>query len=98
LFRVAKEFSVVTVRISKTNEQRMKELSEAGKCLGCEHKFVKDETVRRGLCIKCYRGTMHAIRVGKTSEEDRLREGRLKEASGGGRRPSNDYIKELLGK
>ena len=97
LYRVAKEFNVVTVRISKTNEQRMRGLLSAGKCLGCENTLVDGERVTRGLCATCYHGTLHAIKAGKTTEEDRLREGWILAASLGGRRPANQYLRDLMG-
>lgn len=97
LYRVAKEFNVVTARISKTNEQRMRDLLSAGRCLGCENELVAGERVTRGLCATCYHGTLHAIKVGKTTEEDRLREGRILRASPGGRRPANKYLTDLMG-
>lgn len=97
-FRVAKEFDVVKVRVSREGQERIARLQCEKKCLGCEEKFVEDERSRRGLCATCYGGVMNAVRKHGVSESELMREGKLLPPSKGGRKPRNAFTASLLGR
>lgn len=97
-FRVATEFNVVKVKVSAEAEQRIKELQEAGCCLGCKKKIEPEDRVRRGLCDTCYSGMRHAVKKRRTTENKLIAEGELLPPAQGGRRPANEFTKKLNAK
>ena len=98
MYRVAREYDVVTVKRPKDAEQRIADLTAQDKCLGCERKLVKGERVSRGLCGTCYHGARRAMRMKKASENDLIRKGQLLPSNPGGRKPANNFTRELLGR
>jgi hypothetical protein len=98
VFRVAREWDVVKVKISTEVEKRVVQLRAEGKCLGCEEPLTKGERVSRGLCMTCYHGARYAMKRRRTSEAQLLREGRLLEQNPGGRKPANKFTRELSGR
>lgn len=98
VFRVAREWDVMTVKRPKDAEQRIATLRAENKCLGCERVVVKGERVSRGLCGTCYHGMLHAKRKKRITEAALIREGRLLPSDPGGRKPKNSFTRELLGK
>jgi hypothetical protein len=98
MYRVAREYDVMTVKRPIDAEKRIATLRSENKCLGCERPLVKGERVSRGLCGTCYHGVLNAVRKKKASEATLIREGKLLPASPGGRKPANAFTRELLGK
>lgn len=98
VFRVAREFDVVKIRVTADVEKRIAQLQADGRCLGCEEKIKSGDRVSRGLCGTCYHGARYAMKRRRTSQAQLLREGRLLEASPGGRKPANKFTRELAGK
>jgi hypothetical protein len=99
-FRVATEFSVMKVNVSKEGEARIKQFTEEHRCLGCGKKidFANGERVRRGHCDTCYSGVRHAIRKKTVTEKELMQEGKLLPPAPGGRKPANDFTAAILGR
>lgn len=95
VIRVVKEYQLVTVRISKPVQSRINRLKSRGQCLACEKKFVAGERVTRGDCATCYNGALHAIRKGKVTIDELIREGKMLEKKPRGRKPANKFTQEL---
>jgi protein-arginine kinase activator protein McsA len=95
MYRVAREYDVVTVRITDQVKQRIDQLRLEGRCLGCQRQFEAGEKTCRGQCKTCYPNTARKIRDGKVNENQLIREGKLLPAGTGGRKPTNDYTREL---
>ncbi len=98
VFRVAREWDVMTVKRPRDAEQRIVALRAENKCLGCERKTIDGERVSRGLCGTCYHGMLNAVRKKRVTEAALIREGKLLPPSPGGRKPANDFTRELLGR
>lgn len=91
-FRVAREYDVVKVKLTKEGRERVERLQSAGCCLGCERKFEPDERVTCGNCATCYNALLDvpvSVRVQKANEGKTLAPGK------GGRKPANKFTAEL---
>lgn len=95
MYRVAREYDVVTVKVSAESEKRIERLRSEGRCLGCEEKLEAGERVSRGLCGTCYHGARYAIRKKRTTEGRLIKEGKMLTSNPGGRRPANKFTREL---
>lgn len=96
--RVATEFNVVKVKITKEVQARIDQLLAENRCLGCEEPIVEGERRRRGLCSTCHSGVMHAIRKGKKTEKELMEAGNLLAKDPGGRKPANKFTASLSGR
>lgn len=84
------------MRVTEEVHRRINEMS-GQKCLGCEREFDADERTVRGCCLACYAAINRAIRSGRVTEKDMMKEGRILAAGPGGRKPVNPMSKELAG-
>lgn len=104
VFRVAKEFDVVTIKSSKAADDRRDRLLEEGQCLGCERAFLRDkdgkvvERVTCGLCSTCYNAVLRKEKKNKGIRKELAREGKMLSPTDGGRRPANKFTRELAEK
>jgi len=92
VFRVAREFDVVKVRLTKDGRERIERLQTADCCLGCERKFEDGERRTCGNCGTCYNALLEvpqSVRVQKANEGKTLAPGK------GGRKPANKFTREL---
>ncbi|MCA9367986.1 hypothetical protein KC887_07050 [Candidatus Kaiserbacteria bacterium] len=97
-FRVATEFNVVKVKVTKETQSRVNAFSQENRCLGCEELIVDTDRKRRGLCSTCYAGVIHAIKKHGASEKQLMEEGKLLPPSPGGRKPANKFTASLCGR
>jgi len=97
-FRVVKEWDVVKVRITEEAKKRVDLLLSQKRCLGCGEKLTEGEQVKRGMHATCYQAARRAIRANRISESTLIREGKMLQPGVGGRKPSNDFTRELSGR
>jgi hypothetical protein len=102
MLRIPTEFAVVKIKVTKAGEDRIRRLTAIGPfgaCLGCEHVFteqeVKDGYKKCGQCETCYNGTMYRISKGQTTRKKVCEDGFMLPPSPGGRKPANDFLKNL---
>lgn len=69
--------------------ERLEKCERECLCVACLEPIVAEEKTMRGMHMRCYFATKRAIDSGKTTEEERLQEGKMLEAKPGGRKPSN---------
>ena len=86
--------TVVVIRIRKEARERRDKLLAEDRCLGCEEPNA-DRQIRVGLCPACYQMALKAIRAGKITRNDLIREGRMLPRRPGGRKPDNPFRREL---
>jgi hypothetical protein len=83
------------IDVRKAAKDRVERCTKLGLCLACEQPFKDGEASTRGLHIRCYHATRRAIVSGKTTERERMADGKLGEAQLPGRKPSNPVSTEL---
>lgn len=92
VFRVAKEFDVVKVKLTKEGRERVDRLLPNRQCLGCEVKVDKGQRYTCGNCGTCYNAVLEkstAVRA------DLMRDGKTLPPTKGGRKPANKFTREL---
>lgn len=77
-----------SVEVNKSSQKRRAECEAKKLCVACLEPLDGTRTIR-GCHFRCYQATMRAIKVGATTEKQRIAEGKLLEAESGGRAPSN---------
>lgn len=77
---------VAQSRIAKAQSERL--------CVACMEKLDGSRTIR-GCHERCYRATLRAILAGRTTEQERVADGKLLERDTPGRNPSNPVSVEL---
>lgn len=92
VFRVAKEFDVVKVKLTKDGRERVERLTAANACLGCERKLDEDERCTCGNCATCYNAI---LKLPKPTRVNLANEGKTLAPTKGGRRPANKFTQEL---
>lgn len=92
VFRVAKEFDVMKVKLTKEGRERVERLSKEGRCLGCERKLQEGEKVTCGNCSTCYNAL---LKVPVATRIEKANEGKTLAPSPGGRKPANKFTQEL---
>jgi hypothetical protein len=97
-FRVVREWDVARVRLTEEADERVRSLRAACKCLGCEEPIRPGETVKCGLHDTCYQAARRAIRSGRFTQNQLIRDGKMLAPTEGGRRPTNKFSKELSGR
>lgn len=75
------------IEVRKTVAEHIERCRGEGLCLACKRPLCGDVT--RGVHSRCYHATMRAIRAGKTTMADRIRNGKLAPCASAGRRASN---------
>ncbi len=94
----SRESVIVKVRVTDAALKRRQQLSDAGKCVGCEREIGENEICRRGLCNACYQAARRAINSKKMSEQQLVRDGKMMPPDVGGRPTDNKFTRELAGK
>lgn len=97
-FRVATEFNVVKVKISKEVQERIDRLAAEHRCIGCEEVILETDKERRGLCSTCYSGVRNAMKKHGASEKRLMEDGHLLPSKPGGRVPKNKFTAALCGR
>lgn len=82
------------VDVKRSAIRRLAKADKEGLCVACLQPL--DGVVKRGCHERCYQATLRAIREGKFTMEDRITEGKIREANQG-RRPSNPVTLEAEG-
>lgn len=82
------------ITLKKAARQRIAKAEAEHLCVACLQP-LGDGTVKRGCHEKCYRATLRAIEKGKTTEADRVQDGKLLARDLPGRRPSNPVSVEF---
>jgi hypothetical protein len=95
LLRVAREFDIVAVKVTADGDRRLERCDREGLCTACLNKIPAGAKSVRGQCMTCYPNTMKKIAAKKVSENQLIREGKIKKAGRPGRKPVNDYTREL---
>lgn len=80
-------FQVGYVNVDDNAVQRVANATKACVCVACLE--AKPLPGHRGLCGGCYAATRRAILTGKTTEAERVAQGKLLPVGKVGRRPSN---------
>lgn len=78
-----------------TPEQRVALALEQNLCVACMKPMYGKPM--RGCHLKCHRATLRAVEAGKTTLEQRVKQGKLLPAKKGGRPPGNPVTVELDG-
>jgi hypothetical protein len=97
------EETIVVVKLTTSGKSRLTRLTAQNRCLGCEKELVPDAKgnppqVRRGLCTACYQATDKALDKRRFTQTELIREGKLLPKKKPGRRPSNEFTQEMLGR
>lgn len=97
VFRIAREFDVVKIKVTKEGQERVERLIAADFCLGCEQPLKRDEGGKLihvcGQCKTCYCATRRAIRAGRQRFEDLVRDGFAIPRATPGRKPVNKFTR-----
>jgi NifB/MoaA-like Fe-S oxidoreductase len=95
IFRVAREYDVVRVRVTEEGQARVERLTAENRCLGCEAEHQAEAKVTCGQCATCYPASMRAIRNKQTTRSQLIRDGKMLPPTKGGRKPANKFTQEL---
>jgi hypothetical protein len=98
MFRVAKEFDVVEVKLTKLVQDKLVAFKSARKCLACEREIEPTERMCCGCCVSCDQTQRYAMRKGKITLEELLECGERAVQAIPGRKPANAYAAKLLGR
>lgn len=98
MYRVAREFDVVTVRVPEEVQREVDRLVAENRCLGCEKEFEADEKRSCGQCPTCFSASYRAINRGDVTRNQLIREGKLLKSGKPGPKPKNDYTRRLSGR
>jgi hypothetical protein len=98
MYRVAKEFAVEEVMLTKEIEQRIATLTAANKCLACECVHEPGTQVICGTCPSCNQTQHYGMRKGKCTLRQLIQRGERLPAKPGGRKPGTKYAAQLLGR
>lgn len=82
------------VEVKQSTKRRIEKADREQLCLACLQPLASSEAIR-GVHPKCYRATMRAIASGRTTDSERVLNGKLAERSKPGRKPSNPVSQEL---
>ncbi|GAB5404340.1 MAG: hypothetical protein Aurels2KO_25710 [Aureliella sp.] len=93
-----REVRYVDVELDELAQQRVDKCKKGGLCVACLGKLDPEQKSPRGMHPTCHATTWRYIRDGVTTEEARVRAGKMLPANKGGRPPSNPVSKELAGK
>lgn len=83
------------VTVKKAARDRLAKCESEGLCTGCLEKLADGERAIRGMHPACYYATYYAIKTGKITEEDRVREGKMLPPAQAGRKPKNPISIEV---
>lgn len=89
-----KVFELRYIEVKKSARQRIAKAISEGLCVACLQPLDETRTIR-GCHERCHRATLRAIQSGRTTDADRVEEGKLLEGKPGGRRASNPVTAEL---
>lgn len=81
------------VEVRKAARERLEKAEKEHLCVACMEAL--NGRPMRGMHMRCYHATMRAIRTGKTTEEDRVAQGKMLEPAKTGRKPSNPVTQEV---
>lgn len=79
----------------KSAKERIERCIREGLCAACLQPFEEGERSIRLNHVRCYHATRRAIKAGKTTDEERIAEGKILRSQEGGRRPSNPVSIDL---
>lgn len=82
------------IEVNKAAQRRLAKADAENLCCACMQPHDGTRIIR-GNHERCYRATMRAIEAGKTTDEERVAEGKLLEADPGGRKASNPVSAEF---
>lgn len=88
MYRVAREYDVVTVHVTNEGQERINKLLPNRQCLGCERKVGENENYTCGNCPTCYSGLLE---VPDGEREKLIKSGETLAPTKGGRRPKNPF-------
>lgn len=77
------------VSVRRAAKERIERCAKEGRCVACLEKTHPNERTIRGMHMRCYFATGRAIKSGRTTEAERIQEGKMLEAQPGGRKPVN---------
>lgn len=97
-FRVVKEFDVVKVKLTKEAASRIAKLLAENKCVACECEHRDGDKVVCGCCSSCYQAQANAMRTGKKTLRELIRDGERLIPKSGGRKPGSKYAARILGR
>jgi hypothetical protein len=86
----------VQVKLTPDGEKRRAKMLAECRCLGCGEVFAKGEESKRGLHLRCYEAFRRAVRAGRATDREMVREGKMLSPNPG--RPlSNPLARDLAG-
>jgi hypothetical protein len=106
-FRVAREFDVVTIRLSKEVQLHLDRCEADDLCPCCGQKLYERgiERPKRGCHVSCANSLYHLIDIGATDEDGNtitdqllIKQGKWRAPQTGGRKSTNPAIIALRGK
>lgn len=83
------------ISVRRTAVERLAKCHREGLCVACLAQIKTNERSIRGMHIRCYFATIRAIKSGKTTEDERIKSGKMLERQAGGRKPSNPVTAEF---
>ncbi len=92
------ETRLVEIEMTPEGEERYQRCCDRKLCCACEEPIIEGEKIVRQMHERCSKATWRHIEAGKTTEEERGRQGKMGPGLGRGGRVSNPVTKELLGK
>lgn len=96
MFSVAVEITK-WVKLSRDGEKRYRDCKDHGLCPACKEKILPGETLRREIHLRCYNATFRMVSSGKTTWEERQKQGKIGAKGKPGRKPKNAVTIELAG-
>lgn len=84
---------VFSVEVKKSVLAKVARCQQEGICLACGKPL--SGRVVRGCHVACHQATLRAIQAGKTTDEQRVQEGKWLPPSPGGRKPTNPVSREF---
>ncbi|GAB5402835.1 MAG: hypothetical protein Aurels2KO_10660 [Aureliella sp.] len=91
------ETRFVEIEMTPEGETRYQRCRKETLCCACEEPIVAGEKVVRQMHERCSKATWRMIDAGHTTEEERVRQGKMGPGLGRRGRISNPVTKEFLG-
>jgi hypothetical protein len=98
VLRVARDFDVIQLKLTKAVAKRVERLVGQDKCLACECALVAGAKTVSGCCMSCAQSQYYAIRKGHTTLQQLIRNGERLAPKTPGRKPRGAYSAKLLGR
>lgn len=98
MIAVLTEIAYVEVKVTPEGQERLVLCDTKNLCCACLGAFSDGDVQVRGMHDRCSKATWRMIDAGKTTEKERMEQGKMRAKATPGRKPTNPVTKELAGR